>query len=203
MSESHVAKLAQSFNPMAASVFPGKYQSDLAVQVTSPLPEAQQFTANFVNNKVMGSGNFIFIPVGKSSNARVCPTVGTMTSGYDCSALLNPRPFRPVLSPADFIQIKERGTRKHDFRKQVFEDALRKSTPQPHHTAFNLFDFSDHCEYFEAESNHDEGLRLRARTAPITKAADARLRLCTWARTSTSAPASSRLRGKRPSATMA
>ncbi len=186
---------------MAESVFPDKYHSDFAVQVTSSLPEAQQFTANFANNKLMRSGNFI--PVGKSSKARVCVTVGMTTSGYDCSDILNPRPFRPILSPTDFIQIKERGPRKHDFRKQVFEDALRESIPQPHKTAFSLFNFSAHCEYFLTESNHDEVLTLRARTAPITKAADARLRLCTWARTSISVPTSSRLRGKRPSATMA
>ena len=40
-------------------MFPGKYQSDFAVQVTSHVMDAQQFTVNFANNNLRGSGNFM------------------------------------------------------------------------------------------------------------------------------------------------
>ena len=158
VSQNHAAKLAQIFNQMADRMFPGKYQSDFAVQVTSSVPDAQQFTINFANNNLMGSGNFI--PAYKTSKARVCVTVGMMTTGYDCTDILNLGLFRPIFSPTDFIQIKGRGTRKHDFREQVFDDALRENIAQPQKTAFKLFDFFANCEYFETEFNYDEVLKL-------------------------------------------
>ena len=91
-------------------MFPGKYQSDFAVQVTSHVPDAQQFTINFANanNNLMGSGNVI--PSYRTSKARVCVTVGMMTTGYDCTDILNLGLFRPIFSPTDFVQIKGRGT---------------------------------------------------------------------------------------------
>ena len=54
VSQNHAAKLAQIFNQIADRMFPGKYQSDFAVQVTSSVPEAQQFTINFANNNLLG-----------------------------------------------------------------------------------------------------------------------------------------------------
>ena len=44
---------------MADRMFPGKYQSDFAVQVTSQVADAQQFTINFANNNLLGSANFL------------------------------------------------------------------------------------------------------------------------------------------------
>ena len=122
------------------------------------MADAQQFTINFANNNLMGSGNFI--PAYKTSKARVCVTVGMMTTGYDCTDILNLGLFRPIFSPTDFIQIKGRGTRKHNFREQVFDDALRENIAQPQKTAFKLFDFFANCEYFETEFNYDEVLKL-------------------------------------------
>ena len=55
VSQNHAAKLAQILNQMADHLFPGKYQSDFAVQVTSQVPDAQQFTINFTNNNLLGS----------------------------------------------------------------------------------------------------------------------------------------------------
>ncbi len=129
VSQNHAAKLAQILNQMADRMFPGKYQSDFAVQVTSQIPDAQQFTINFTNNNLLGSGNFI--PAYKTSKARVCVTVGMMTTGYDCTDILNLGLFRPIFSPTDFIQIKGRGTRKHDFREQLFDDSLKEGVQQP------------------------------------------------------------------------
>jgi type I restriction enzyme R subunit len=51
VSQNHAAKLAQILNDMADRMFPGKYQSDFAVQVTSEIPDAQQFAINFTNNR--------------------------------------------------------------------------------------------------------------------------------------------------------
>ncbi|RKT46834.1 DEAD/DEAH box helicase family protein [Thiocapsa rosea] len=47
VSQNHAAKLTQILNQMADRLFPGKYQSDFAVQVTSQIPDAQQFTVMF------------------------------------------------------------------------------------------------------------------------------------------------------------
>lgn len=158
VSQNHAAKLAQVLNQMADRMFPGKYQSDFAVQVTSQIPDAQQFTINFSNNNLLGSGTFL--PAYKTSKARVCVTVGMMTTGYDCTDILNLGLFRPIFSPTDFIQIKGRGTRKHDFREQLFDDTLRDGVQNPLKTAFKLFDFFANCEYFEESFNYDEVLKL-------------------------------------------
>ena len=158
VSQNHAAKLAQVFNEMADRMFPGKYQSDFAVQVTSQITDAQQFTINFTNNNLLGSGNFI--PAYKTSKARICVTVGMMTTGYDCPDILNLGLFRPIFSPTDFIQIKGRGTRKHDFREQLFDEAIKESVKAPKKTAYKLFDFFANCEYFEEEFNYDEVLEL-------------------------------------------
>jgi type I restriction enzyme R subunit len=158
VSQNHAAKLAQILNQMADRMFPGKYQSDFAVQVTSQIPDAQQFTINFSNNKLLGSGNFI--PSYKTSKARICVTVGMMTTGYDCTDILNLGLFRPIFSPTDFIQIKGRGTRKHDFREVLFDDTIREGVQQPVKNAFKLFDFFANCKYFEEDFNYDEVLKL-------------------------------------------
>ena len=123
---------------MADRLYPGKYQSDFAVQVTSQVPDAQQFTINFANNNLLGAGNFI--PAYKTSKARVCVTVGMMTTGYDCTDILNLGLLRPIFSPTDFIQIKGRGTRKHDFREQLFDEAIAAGITRPLKTAFKLFE---------------------------------------------------------------
>jgi type I restriction enzyme R subunit len=158
VSQNHAAKLAQILNQMADRMFPARYQSDFAVQVTSQIPDAQQFTINFANNKLLGSGNFI--PAYKTSKARICVTVGMMTTGYDCTDILNIGLFRPVFSPTDFIQIKGRGTRKHDFRELLFDASLREDIQNPVKSSFKLFDFFANCEYFEEEFNYDEVLKL-------------------------------------------
>jgi type I restriction enzyme, R subunit len=158
VSQKHATKLAQVLNLMADKMFPGKYQSDFAVQVTSQVDGAQQLTKNFTNNNLLGSANFI--PAYKTGKARVCVTVGMMTTGYDCPDLLNIGLFRPIFSPTDFIQIKGRGTRKHDFREQLFDEAIKENVKQPKKAAFKLFDFFANCEYFEETFNYDQVLKL-------------------------------------------
>ena len=158
VSQNHAGKLAQILNQMADRMFPGKYQSDFAVQVTSQIADAQQFTINFANNKLLGSANFV--GAYKTSKARICVTVGMMTTGYDCPDILNLGLCRPVFSPTDFIQIKGRGTRPHNFLDQLFDDGIKAGVLKPHKTAFKLFDFFANCEYFETEFKYDEVLKL-------------------------------------------
>lgn len=158
VSQNHAAKLSQILNEMAERKFPGKYQSDFAVQVTSQIPDAQQFTVNFANNNLLGSANFI--PSYRTSKARICVTVGMMTTGYDCTDILNLGLFRPIFSPTDFIQIKGRGTRKHNFLELLFDTSLKDGVSHPEKSAYKLFDFFANCEYFEEEFNYDEVLKL-------------------------------------------
>jgi type I restriction enzyme R subunit len=167
VSQNHAAKLAQILNEMANRMFPGKYQSDFAVQVTSQVDGAQQYTVNFANNNLLGSSNFI--PAYKTSKARVCVTVGMMTTGYDCPDILNLGLFRPIFSPTDFIQIKGRGTRKHDFREQLFDEAMKENVKEPRKTTFKLFDFFANCEYFEEEFDYDQVLQLPKPRAHIVE----------------------------------
>ena len=158
VSQKHAARLTQTLNEMADIMFPRKYQSNFAVQVTSQIQDAQQFTINFANNNLLGSGNFM--PSYLTSKARVCVTVGMMTTGYDCTDILNLGLFRPIFSPTDFVQIKGRGTRTHDFRDQIIDASAAEDVAQPKKTAFKLFDFFANCEYFETEFNYDEILKL-------------------------------------------
>lgn len=163
VSQNHAAKLMQILNELADRLFPGKYQSDFAVQVTSLVPNAQQYTINFANNNLMGSANFL--ESYRTSKARVCVTVGMMTTGYDCEDILNLGLMRPIFSPQDFVQIKGRGTRKHNFLRQLFDPAMKEAVKEPEKTRYKLFDFFANCEYFEAKFNYDEVIKLpRPRT---------------------------------------
>jgi len=158
VSQNHAAKITQMLNELAGQLFPGKYQSDFAVQVTSLIPDAQQYTINFTNNKLMGSANFL--ESYKTGKARICVTVGMMTTGYDCPDILNLALMRPVFSPSDFVQIKGRGTRKHNFLEQLFDPELKELVREPAKTRYKLFDFFANCEYFEDKFDYDEVLKL-------------------------------------------
>ena len=158
VSQNHAARLTQTLNAMADVMYPGKYQSDFAVQVTSHISGAQQLTINFANNNLMGTGNFL--DAYRTSKARVCVTVGMMTTGYDCTDILNIGLFRPIFSPTDFVQIKGRGTRRHNFTEQCRDAAIAEGVTKPEKTAFKLFDFFANCEFFETEFNYDDVIKL-------------------------------------------
>ncbi|MEI7188549.1 DEAD/DEAH box helicase family protein [Dickeya dianthicola] len=163
VSQNHAAKLTQILNELADVLWPSKYQSDFAVQVTSSVPGAQQYTINFTNNNLLGSANFNALY--KTSKARVCVTVGMMTTGYDCPDILNLALMRPVYSPSDFVQIKGRGTRKYNFLEQLFDDDLKQLIHEPEKIRFKLFDFFANCEYFEEEFDYDEVIKLPTRSS--------------------------------------
>lgn len=157
ISRKHAAKITQILNEYADIMFLDKYQSDFAMQITSDIPNAQSYTINFQNNNL--NGHTGFLDGYKSSKTRVCVTVGMMTTGYDCEDLLNVVFLRPIFSPADFVQIKGRGTRKATFeyktRQNGYEDEIKidKDT-------FKLFDFFGNVEYFEDKYSYDEVIKL-------------------------------------------
>ncbi len=158
VSQKHASKITQILNEFADKMFPNKYQSDFAIQVTSNIPESQTFTTNFTNNRLSGSGNFN--PIYLTSKTRVCVTCSMMTTGYDCPDVLNVGLMKPVFSPSDFVQMKGRGTRKHNFFFQWIDKNNLPPILEPNKTKFKLFDFFGNCEYFEEKYNYDEVLKL-------------------------------------------
>ncbi len=158
VSQHHARKLTEILNEFAEQMFPGKYNSDFALQVTSQVGDAQQMTINFTNNNLSGKTNWL--EGYKSCKTRVCVTVGMMTTGYDCTDLLNICMMRPIFSPADFVQIKGRGTRTNTFQYRFKNELNEKETILHEKQQFKLFDFFANCEYFEAKFNYDEKLKL-------------------------------------------
>lgn len=154
VSQDHCSKIVQILNQMAHQIWQGKYNSDFAEQITSSVKDAQQSTIDFANNKLDGTSRFM--EGYKTSKARICVTVGMMTTGYDCEDILNLGLMRPIFSPTDFVQIKGRGTRKYTFE----HTDEHKNTITIHKETFKLFDFFANCEYFENEFNYDEELKL-------------------------------------------
>ncbi|MCX6732899.1 MAG: DEAD/DEAH box helicase family protein [Candidatus Roizmanbacteria bacterium] len=160
VSQKHAGRVTNILNKLAFEKWPEQYsESNFAVQVTSLVPTAQQMTINFSNNMLNGK---VSKPEGyDSSKTRVAVTVGMMTTGYDCQDILNLALMRPVFSPAEFVQIKGRGTRKYLFEYIDYDTKENVTAPKEH---FKFFDFFATCEYFENEFEYDEKIKL-----PITK----------------------------------
>lgn len=154
VTQEHASKMTLILNQIADKKWPGKYSSDFAEQVTSNVEASQNMSTAFTNNNLNGTTRFL--EGYKSSRSRLCVTVGMMTTGYDCPDILNVAFLRPVFSPADFIQMKGRGTRRATFK---YEDG-HGETFSVDKTAFKLFDFFAVCEYFEKEFDYDEELKL-------------------------------------------
>ncbi len=154
VSQKHASKITQILNEMAYEVWPEKYNSDFAVQITSNVKDAQQMPINFANNNL--NGHTRFLPGYKSSRTRVCVTVGMMTTGYDCEDILNLALLRPVFSPTNFVQMKGRGTRKFTF---TYKDENGEEHQEAKHH-FKFFDFFANFEFFEEKFDYDEALRV-------------------------------------------
>lgn len=155
VSQNHAAKVANKLNQLAMAKWPGKYASDFAMQVTSNVTDSQQKTKDFSANRLGGKSQFAANshPDYGTSKTRVCVTVGMMTTGYDCPDLLNVVLMRPIFSPADFVQMKGRGTRIHEFLYQETNEKAQKDD-------FLLLDFFGTCEYFEKDFDYDQKLKL-------------------------------------------
>lgn len=158
VSQDHASRVTQILNEFAEELYPGKYNSDFAVQVTSVVPDAQQMTINFANNNLNGRSRFL--EGYKSGKTRVSVTVGMMTTGYDCPDLLNLCMMRPIFSPSDFVQIKGRGTRTHTFEYSFKNELGEMEVKKVDKEYFKLFDFFANCEYFEEKFDYDEKINL-------------------------------------------
>ena len=162
VSQKHASKVTQILNKFAHKLYPDKYNSDFAVQITSNVTDAQQMTINFANNNL--NGHTSFKEGYKSSKTRVCVTVGMMTTGYDCEDILNLCLMRPVFSPSYFVQMKGRGTRKYNFVHKEKDEIGRIEKYTEPKKNFKLFDFFAVCEYFEEKFNYDEVIELPPET---------------------------------------
>ncbi|MHB8276827.1 MAG: DEAD/DEAH box helicase family protein [Candidatus Humimicrobiaceae bacterium] len=160
VSRKHAAKITNILNEFVEAIWPGKYNSDFAMQITSDITNVQTYTVNFQNNNLCG--HTTFLENYKSSKTRVCVTVGMMTTGYDCTDLLNVVLMRPIFSPSDFVQIKGRGTRIFEFKYTCTQNGQLEMIYQPK-TTFKLFDFFGNCEYFEEDFNYDDRIELPQR----------------------------------------
>jgi type I restriction enzyme R subunit len=158
VSQKHASRITQTLNEIAHEVFPDKYNSDFAVQVTSSIPGSQQFTINFANNNLNGETKWL--DTYKSSKTRVCVTVGMMTTGYDCQDIQNLCLMRPIFSPTDFVQIKGRGTRTFTFTYKERNTFGEMEVATENKEAFKVFDFFANFEYFEEKFNYDEELKI-------------------------------------------
>lgn len=164
VSQDHARKVTEILNEFAEELYPGKYNSDFAVQVTSVISDAQQMTINFTNNNLNGRSRFL--EGYKTGKTRACVTVGMMTTGYDCPDLLNLCMMRPIYSPADFVQIKGRGTRTHTFEFEYKNELGEVEIVKEEKQKFKLFDFFANCEYFEEKFDYDEKLKLPKTKGP-------------------------------------
>ena len=158
VSQKHASKVTQILNILADRFFPQKYNSDFAVQVTSDITNSQDMTVNFRNNSLNGQSKNN--PYYRTSKTRVCVTVGMMTTGYDCTDILNICMMRPVYSPSEFIQMKGRGTRKCDFSEYWISKSEIPDDADANKKQFLLFDFFGNYEYFEKEFDYDEVIKL-------------------------------------------
>lgn len=158
VSQKHASKVTQILNVLADKLFPNQYRSDFAVQVTSSIDHSQRMTIDFRNNGLNGQSQVN--EHYRTSKTRVCVTVGMMTTGYDCTDILNLCLMRPVYSPSEFIQMKGRGTRKNDFKFHWISQNEIPDHIDSIKDKFNLFDFFGNYEYFEKDFDYDEILKL-------------------------------------------
>lgn len=142
ISQNHASKIARILNEAADKNWPGKYSGHSGVfarQITSNVVGSQELTKKYRNNQL--------------GNTRIAVTVNMMTTGYDCTDLLNVVLMKPIFSVSDFVQIKGRGTRRHNFNNELTGQIIEKDF-------YHLIDFFGVCEYFEEDYDYTEPLKL-------------------------------------------
>lgn len=142
ISQRHASKITRLLNEIADKKYPGKYSGHNGVfarQITSNIVGSQELTKKYRNNQL--------------GNTRIAVTVNMMTTGYDCTDLLNVVFMKPVFSMSDFVQIKGRGTRRHTFINELTGAKTEKDN-------YFLIDFFGVCEYFEEKYDYKEPLKV-------------------------------------------
>ena len=141
------AQLTNELNKAAEARWPGKYNSDFAVQITHDVDRATAMGRAFARQNSLSG--FDSTTMGyRTSKTRVCVTVAMMTTGYDCRDLLNLGFCRPIKSFTDYIQMKGRGTRKYEFTVNFTDQLVRNQTPRRPKEQFRIIDFFGVCEHF-------------------------------------------------------
>ena len=144
ISQNHASKIARILNEAADKNWPGKYSGHNGVfarQITSNVVGSQELTKKYRNDQL--------------GNTRIAVTVNMMTTGYDCTDLLNVVLMKPIFSVSDFVQIKGRGTRPHAFKNELTGQIIEKDS-------YHLIDFFGICEYFNQKYDYKEPLKISA-----------------------------------------
>ena len=144
ISQNHASKITRILNEVADKNWQGRYSGHSGVfarQITSNILDSQELSKKFRNNHL--------------GSTRIAVTVNMMTTGYDCTDLLNVVLMKPIFSFSDFIQIKGRGTRPHSFKNELTRHIIEKD-------GYHLIDFFGVCEYFNEKYDYTEPLKIPA-----------------------------------------
>ena len=170
VSRAQAGLLTNELNQVADRVWPGKYGSDFAMQITHEVDRATEMGRAFASQEGL-RGSDTTISGYKTSKTRVCVTVAMMTTGYDCPDLLNLGFCRPVKSPTDYIQMKGRGTRLYDFSQNFTDQLVRDRVGPRPKEGFRIIDYFGVCEYFGEGAIYD-GVPLDPSTGGGTNGGD-------------------------------
>jgi len=127
VNQTHATTLTKMLNAM---------QPEIAITITSRIPEAAAIAKDFRDGK---------------REERVAVSVDMLSTGYNCTDILNIVLARPIFSPTEYIQIKGRGTRLHTFK--VGNTAYKKEN-------YLILDFCGVAEYFEDKYDYTVPLNV-------------------------------------------
>ncbi|MCH8520134.1 MAG: DEAD/DEAH box helicase family protein [Nanoarchaeota archaeon] len=150
VSQEHALKVTNMLNKLAQEMYDYPVGYDIAKRITSDEEQANLDSKlfNHKHNKLGGYSRVNEKYVNyHTSKVRIAVTVSMMSTGYNCCDLLNIVMFRPIYSPAEFIQIKGRGTRLFTFSWKN-EDGYNLSNTVKK-DKYYLFDYFGICDYFE------------------------------------------------------
>jgi type I restriction enzyme R subunit len=135
VNQTHATSLTKVLN----EIKPG-----IALTITSRITDASSLAKEFRDGK---------------RQERVAVSVDMLSTGYNCRDLLNVVLMRPIFSPAEYIQIKGRGTRRFTFIIGNTEYEKRQ---------FFLLDFCAVAEFFEEKYDYASPLKLPERDGRST-----------------------------------
>lgn len=127
VNQTHATALTKIFNDL---------QPDIAVTITSRIPDASSIAKEFRDGK---------------RTERIAVSVDMLSTGYNCRDLLNIGLMRPIFSPTEYIQIKGRGTRLFTFKIGNTEYAKKN---------FFMLDFCAVAEYFKEKYDYTVPLKI-------------------------------------------
>lgn len=157
VSQEHALKVTNLLNSLAQELYEYPVEYEIAKRITSDEEQANLDSKlfNHNHNKLGGYSKVNEKYVNyNTSRVRIAVTVSMMSTGYNCCDLLNIVMFRPINSPADFIQIKGRGTRLYTFNWRN-EDGYSLAN-MVKKDRYYLFDYFGVCDYFEKKYDFEK-----------------------------------------------